>query len=235
MIVRPLRRFDFSFRTSLFRRGTNETITQIISHREETLSLSEIIDYRYEERCEENGGSPWIALGKKKKKIDETWRASALSPLSPPQSRTGSKRCPIWKSGINYYRFEAAANSQWGGKGRAGLPGANRRNAVSIIQLKTDMYIGIRWELSQSLRLSIARRLSDDRSGRKIEGNAIVGWMQRPLPTLCRSLRFVASLILRSEVFESREGVMFRNLIVTFRIFLDQQINFLSFNMFSDL
>lgn len=121
------------------------------------------------------------------------------------------------------------------GKGRAGLPGANRRNAVSIIQLKTDMYIGIRWELSQSLRLSIARRLSDDRSGRKIEGNAIVGWMQRPLPTLCRSLRFVASLILRSEVFESREGVMFRNLIVTFRIFLDQQINFLSFNMFSDL
>lgn len=122
-----------------------------------------------------------------------------------------------------------------GGEGRAGLPGANRRNAVSIIQLKTDMYIGIRWELSQSLRLSIARRLSDDRSGRKIEGNAIVGWMQRPLPTLCRSLRFVASLILRSEVFESREGVMFRNLIVTFRIFLDQQINFLSFNMFSDL
>lgn len=121
------------------------------------------------------------------------------------------------------------------GEGRAGLPGANRRNAVSIIQLKTDMYIGIRWELSQSLRLSIARRLSDDRSGRKIEGNAIVGWMQRPLPTLCRSLRFVASLILRSEVFESREGVMFRNLIVTFRIFLDQQINFLSFNMFSDL
>lgn len=46
MIVRPLRRFDFSFRTSLFRRGTNETIMQIISHREETLSLSEIIDYR---------------------------------------------------------------------------------------------------------------------------------------------------------------------------------------------
>lgn len=46
MIVRPLRRFDFSFRTSLFRTGTNETITQIISHREETLSLSEIIDYR---------------------------------------------------------------------------------------------------------------------------------------------------------------------------------------------
>lgn len=67
MIVRPLRRFDFSFRTSLFRRETNETITQIISHRKETLSLSEIIDYRYEERCEENG----VALDRVGEKEEE--------------------------------------------------------------------------------------------------------------------------------------------------------------------
>lgn len=77
-------------------------------------------------------------------------------------------------------------------KGDAGLPGANRRNAVSIIQLKTDMYIGIRWELSQSLRLSIARRLSDDRSGSKIEGgNAIVALDATPFahPLSLASLR----------------------------------------------
>lgn len=77
-------------------------------------------------------------------------------------------------------------------KGGAGLPGANRRNAVSIIQLKTDMYIGIRWELSQSLRLSIARRLSDDRSGSKIEGgNAIVALDATPFahPLSLASLR----------------------------------------------
>lgn len=77
-------------------------------------------------------------------------------------------------------------------KGGTGLPGANRRNAVSIIQLKTDMYIGIRWELSQSLRLSIARRLSDDRSGSKIEGgNAIVALDATPFahPLSLASLR----------------------------------------------
>ena len=95
------------------------------------------------------------------------------------------------------------------GEGGAGLPGANRRNAVSIIQLKTDMYIGIRWELSQSLRLSIARRLSDDRSGSKIEGgNAIVALDATPFahPLSLASLRCKFDSW-RSEVFESRGGL----------------------------
>lgn len=80
MIVRPLRRFDFSFRTSLFRRGTNETITQIISHREETLSLSEIIDYRYDAR--RMGGRLGSRWGKRRRKSMKR----GVHLLSPPSS-----------------------------------------------------------------------------------------------------------------------------------------------------
>lgn len=168
MIVRPLRRFDFNFRTSLFRRGTNETITQIISHRKETLSLSEIIDYRYEERCEENGGRLGSRWGKRRRKSMKRG-VHLLSPPSSPLNHAPVRSVARFgnpESIIIDSKRRQIRNGGGEGEGRAGLPGANRRNAVSIIQLKTDMYIGIRWELSQSLRLSIARRLSDDRSGR---------------------------------------------------------------------
>lgn len=153
-------------------------------------------------------------IGKKEKKRSME-RASVLSsPLNqaPVRSvaRFGNPESIIIDSKRRQIRNWGEEGRKGGReKGDAGLPGANRRNAVSIIQLKTDMYIGIRWELSQSLRLSIARRLSDDRSGSKIEGgNAIVALDATPFahPLSLASLRCKFDSW-RSEVFESRGGI----------------------------
>lgn len=104
---------------------------------------------KYEERKEmklrEWGGdclgSPW----KKRKKIDGTWRAS-VSPPSPLSithrfealARFGNSESIIIDS--KRWQIRNRGEGERGEEGRAGLPGANRRNAVSIIQLKTDMY-----------------------------------------------------------------------------------------------
>lgn len=150
---------------------------------------------------------------KKKKRFDGTWRASVLSSFSPHPSIT--------------HRFEATrvarfgnpesiiidskrmANSQSGrkrgGEKGGGLPGANRRNAVSIIQLKTDMYrhqVGIVAKPAIVNCWALERRSfrQEDRGTRLLTGrNALC-------PPFVRRAR-LASLRVRfyREVFESRK------------------------------
>lgn len=90
------------------------------------------------------GGSPWITLEKKKK---DRWNVACicLSPFPPLNhapvrnvARFGNSESIIIDS--KRWQIRNRGEGERGEEGRAGLPGANRRNAVSIIQLKTDMY-----------------------------------------------------------------------------------------------
>lgn len=137
--------------------------------------------------------------------------SSPPSPLTP-QSRTDSRRRAspdlVIRNQLLSIRSEWQIRNRGGrgggGKG-GGLPGANRRNAVSIIQLKTDMYrhqVGIVAKPAIVNCWALERRSfrQEDRGTRLLTGrNALC-------PPFVRRAR-LASLRVRfyREVFESRK------------------------------